>query len=1527
MREHVEKELQIIRDTYLVDIKRVTQDYHGEIDYQESYHGRELLELLQNADDEMKGEKNPKVQIRFDGTTLTISNNGNPFSTDGVRSLMLSNISPKRSNKEFIGNMGTGFRSILGWAKKIQIHSADLHIQFTHSHSQQELNKIYPNSKELGLVSATLVFPEWIEKKPEMKYTTEISIKTSGDKKVREEIIGQINKLNGEILLFLNHTQELELICEDTKRSIIKKAVGNDIVIEEYKNSKLIDKKEWLIKSVKDKKYGKKYYSVTLAYDKSGNPPTNQVVYAYFPTKVQFPFNVLLHADFAVNLDRNGLKVNDENREIFKTAAGMLVDLAADIFKDTVSYAPLQFLLEPQIPAVLSDDFHFDEHLHTAINQAKLFPTQKGYYSFFNDQLRFYYGHISEYVTGEIFDNLMPYCSSKEVSSYIVDLFNKREYSRFYEDDELTEGVNLWVESLPKNEESIEIVVKCLMAMKDDPGCSMTRYWDNALRLELNVLFDEEYNIIPFGEPAFNRLPDSEPFEAPRFMNIRYIHPYMEEYILNGGDFDDLYDCFDIRAMGFWETVDAANEEILRRNEVDLCYEELEWVWRYQDLLGRCETSIVLPNRSGELMLTENMYFGSEYKNDVEERIISFVDPDAFVIDIKERLSISNSEAKKFLTRLGVKSFPAIRDSGLNCYYWTDEKELFHSFPRKEYRDALLNELKYPFSKEGFTFKSYKNLDDSFYTLTVSFSDILNLETILKNLSTTDILYWINHDDSLRSILINKYEKSVNTIDLRWLSEYRRPLGAKKVNISVLSPIYWLFTRIPWIEVNGNKYCIGDCLLDLDDNVDLSPCLVKPAIDDYISEWSGKHKKNRADCISLFRSLGVQEHFSDLSVEKIYETLAYLPETENSGVVAKRFYRELLDDDSRKRVLDYLKTNEVSQYKSFLTNGKVYCHNGKYISVKKACYITRKGICSTLLDTLDLIAVSGRIAYSALPSLFGVKELLIKGLKLYNYTLNVNNSLFIDDFKKFKTLAFVYRVDSKKDANQQAKKFINLNVLLCSQITIEYNDSLYNLSDGDFYYEAPNTFYLCNSTPFKTENKDIKLCIGISSIICSHLDIADNKSEFQCLYSASTTPDRMTILSDSFDDDTINRAKEFMRVDDDAYETFIQILDKLSEKDITKYQKLIDDIDFENFYSKSNYINIIKLFRHLDIDIEEFNASSGYQVYLIPFYQEKTESLLSKYKAYFKTTQYQNYLNSSIEDKMNLQSEFIRYETVQDAIIYRNSVYYDCEKEIIKQLSINTKLEPIDFNSLFNDNKSILKDKLSDPTLLDDFLSYPDKASLLYYGEYDLLVKLYDEYVASLLPEPEPAETPAPSKMKSVTFVHVKTRPHVAKPDPETPKKEKTITTTGFKNNSASNTKYGRDGERYVYYELLKDEKKKNVVWKSENGQKEGVYPEGSNKYGYDLEYIDENEDKCYIEVKASTSPLSSGVSFHLSSAEYSFGQKHAERYFVYYVSDVKTDPKIYIIDNLFKDGEFNLDSYSKQPESYLISADVDDSE
>lgn len=1524
MREHVENEVKTIKETYLIDKKRIKHDYHGEIDYQESYHGRELLELLQNADDEMRNASNPKVQIRFDGVGLTVSNNGRAFSKDGVSALMVSNISPKRSQREYIGNMGTGFRSILGWAEEIIIHSDDLHIKFSYDHAQHELEKVYPRCKEEGLISATLVFPEWIESYNPQEFTTEITIKTSGNKKVREDIVGQINKLNGEILLFLNNTKELELIVDDTTRTFKKKNKDRSIVIEEYKNTELVDSKEWLVKRSEDNRFEDKYYSITLAYDISGNPPVHQVLYAYFPTKVEFPFNVLLNADFDVNNDRNGLKICDANKAIFKSAAKLLVELALDIYNGEVSYNPLQFLITEEIPLVLRDDFEFDVCLKEAICNAKIFPTIKGDYSEFKDGLKYYYGHLAEYVSGETFNNLMPYCDGAEVDDYIRDLFEDYEYDSHYEDQELTEGVNEWVTSLPETDESLQKIVSCLSALNSDKDCRLLHYNDS-LNLKLEILIDKEFNVIPFGEPVFIRNEESIAIDPPSYMTVRFLHPVMDELIRNDENLTQVLSSFNIHFFDFEDMVETSNNIILQENNLDYCREELNWLWNNQHLLDEHKVQIVLPNRNHDLMKTGDMYIGKEYKNEAEERIISSFNTTDFVVDIKETLSITNSEAKTFLSKVGTLRFPQIYSKTIHCYEWGDKSEKYHSFIRKEYTDALLSGFAYPLSKDGHTFKTSNELKRKFYSLSVSVSDIDNLEDVLSEASTEDIIYWIRHDEMLRKILYEKYEPSVNTVNIQWYGDYNRALGVKTINVKVLSPISWLFSAIPWIMVEGEKYKISDCLLGLDENIDLSPCLVRPAIDNYISELSGKQKKNRSEYTSIFISLGVQEHFSDLSVEKIYETLNYISDVEGSGSVAKRFYNELLEDDSRKRILEYLKNNKVDQYNDFIANGRVFCLNGKYVDVKKASYVSKKGICNSLLESLDLLAVSGRVAYSAIPPLFGVKELKIKGLSLFNYSLNSNYKLFEEDFKRYKSLAFTYRVNSKKDFRSQARKFINLNVILCSNVAVKYNDKIYNLSDGDFYYELPNTFYLCSPTPFRMDNKDIKLSIGIANIVCSHLDITDNKSEFQGLYAANNTGDRMMILSESFDIETINRAKKLINTDEDASDVFIKTIDKLTDKDIKECQKLIDDIDFDNFYSEFNFDTIIKLFRKLDIDVEDFNSKSDYNLDLIPYYRKKTEGMLPDYRSYYKTTKFHNYKNSSIEDKKNLQSEFIRFETIQNDITYRNSVFYDCKKEIVKQLSINVNLDPIDFNSLYSDNKVIFKSKITDLNYIDDFLSLTSNASLLYYGEYEILTELYNEYVASIEPDPDEQEIPESSNIKPVEFVSMKTKPHELQTN-STPaeKKQRKATTTGFKSNEKITSKYGRDGERYVYYELLKDEKKRNVVWKSENGQKEGVYPEGSNKYGYDLEYVNENGELCIVEVKSTTAPLSAGVRFSLPASEYSVGQKNSGRYYIYYVTEIKSNPKIFVIDNLFINGEFNYEAFSKVPESYMVMADED---
>ena len=101
------------------------------------YHGREILELLQNADDAYQksidsgnipsGEL--EVYIEYRNNCLSVTNTGTSFDCDGVRAIVHGNDSPKSG--KYIGNKGTGFRSVLNWAEKIEIISGAFSLRFS----------------------------------------------------------------------------------------------------------------------------------------------------------------------------------------------------------------------------------------------------------------------------------------------------------------------------------------------------------------------------------------------------------------------------------------------------------------------------------------------------------------------------------------------------------------------------------------------------------------------------------------------------------------------------------------------------------------------------------------------------------------------------------------------------------------------------------------------------------------------------------------------------------------------------------------------------------------------------------------------------------------------------------------------------------------------------------------------------------------------------------------------------------------------------------------------------------------------------------------------------------------------------------------------------------------------------------------------------------------------------------------------------------------------------------------------------
>ena len=195
MKKYVLEKVNRRAEGYRNEPELIGSEYKREKELGRSYKGREILELIQNAEDELSDNLPKEIAISFDGKELRISNYGDPFSEEGVTALMYSNSSDKEQRKrKVIGNKGTGFRSILGWADEITIHSENLHIKFSDAHAQEVLHKCVLDKSKISnrLKSATLTFPEWIDETDTSDFTTVITLKVKKDDRVINDIRSQL---------------------------------------------------------------------------------------------------------------------------------------------------------------------------------------------------------------------------------------------------------------------------------------------------------------------------------------------------------------------------------------------------------------------------------------------------------------------------------------------------------------------------------------------------------------------------------------------------------------------------------------------------------------------------------------------------------------------------------------------------------------------------------------------------------------------------------------------------------------------------------------------------------------------------------------------------------------------------------------------------------------------------------------------------------------------------------------------------------------------------------------------------------------------------------------------------------------------------------------------------------------------------------------------------------------------------------------------------------------------------------------
>ena len=303
----------------------ILNHFNDEISTLEEYEGRELYELIQNADD--AGSSNLKIELI--GTTLIVSNDGNrPFTQDGYASIMRPNQSTKRDEK-YIGCKGLGFRSVLNWCNSLTIRSLlspyspnGLECEFSQEialRKYDELLKIWGTLDDKvvrifkGLMNESnrkspvpiLAIPEVRSWKPVENFTTQILLNLFPD--IVEKVKENIDTLHcSQFFLFLHNLRSITIVTDGFEKTLSwkRKIIDNHEFVFIYNSAFKNSPQKWLVKRLTENKIS---VAAARRIDNSVTAKEHHsyCLHSFFPTKIKLGYGCVCHATIKLDKSRN----------------------------------------------------------------------------------------------------------------------------------------------------------------------------------------------------------------------------------------------------------------------------------------------------------------------------------------------------------------------------------------------------------------------------------------------------------------------------------------------------------------------------------------------------------------------------------------------------------------------------------------------------------------------------------------------------------------------------------------------------------------------------------------------------------------------------------------------------------------------------------------------------------------------------------------------------------------------------------------------------------------------------------------------------------------------------------------------------------------------------------------------------------------------------------------------------------------------------------------------------------------------
>ena len=327
-------------------------DFNKEIAELNQYREREILELLQNADD--AGSNKVDIILDTRDKTLVVKNSGPytiPFKEEGIKSIMYANLSPKKG-LNYIGAKGLGFRSILNWSDHILIRSGNIELEFSsdrvsdfwNSHMAPNLTErskyeIAAGKDHREVPLSILALPE-VRELDDVDYT---SITMHYNPELEDQILKDLKSFQPKSLLFLHNLKSISIsidgeTIEDYSNRILTD--DNGFITSELAGKKWISKIKGGKISIdgieKDYEIGCAYcidddYETGYAYSLDDKEHNGYPIYSFFPTRDTFGIPAILHATLELTTNRDHLSSNEDNNWV-------MMDKLADIISEMAEY-------------------------------------------------------------------------------------------------------------------------------------------------------------------------------------------------------------------------------------------------------------------------------------------------------------------------------------------------------------------------------------------------------------------------------------------------------------------------------------------------------------------------------------------------------------------------------------------------------------------------------------------------------------------------------------------------------------------------------------------------------------------------------------------------------------------------------------------------------------------------------------------------------------------------------------------------------------------------------------------------------------------------------------------------------------------------------------------------------------------------------------------------------------------------------------------------------------------------------------